>query len=84
MCILNLLKLHVSSQDIYNSIHRKNIISYKKNSTIFDTSSAVMYPEFELLNNEGGFGFDTSEHVLEDYLLDCSGFHERFEEQSKR
>ena len=91
MCILNLLKLHVSTRSYVSSLHRKNRRYYRKNPD--EPKLVPMFPEFMLVNslntrktcksNEGTFEFETS-MISQDYWMDCSRFHEKGADESKR
>lgn len=90
MCILSLLKLHVPSGGLYGSLQSSCMKTYyRRNSIIYDEPTFDPYYKdcYERLNERENCDYKPSvysELMLEDYLVDYPGFHQRFEEHGKR
>lgn len=90
MCILSLLKLHVPSGGLYGSLQSSCMKTYyRRNSMIFEEPNFDSYYKdcCERFNDRENCDYKPSvysELMLEDYLVDYPGFHQRFEEHGKR
>lgn len=87
MCLLHLLKFHISTRGFHSPIGKSQKSYYRRNPVIFEEPNASQYSECVMVNFEDDFAFKSaarSGFVLEDYLVDCAGFHATLAEQSKR